>query len=94
MSGNQKIDVIVDIRNNETGEVRSYESVEYKELGDTLPSVFNWAQNNYLCDCNRRDFWRDAGGDLQAESPCGEGGFSVRLTIKGSGFVYYDEISG
>ena len=73
---------IAEIRNNETGEVREYETHEILEIGDKHPSVFNWQDNNYSCDCNRRLFFKRAKGEKTNEVECSDGKFSVNLKNK------------
>lgn len=38
------VECIAEIRNNETGEIREYETHETLTIGDSQPSVFNWEE--------------------------------------------------
>lgn len=82
------------IRDNFTGEVVEYNSEELLEVGELTPSVFNWAENNYSCDCNRRIFFRRTKGieykDCE-DIPCSDGMFSVNLKNALTGEFYYKE---
>ena len=85
---------IAEIKNNETSEIREYETHEILEIGGEHPSVFNWEENNFSCDCNRRLFFKRANNeetedDCNAE--CSDGKFSVNLKNKKDGKVYYRE---
>jgi hypothetical protein len=84
---------VAEIRNNETLEIREYEIDQVLYNGDTFPDVFNWKENNYSCDCNRRLFFDRAIGAENDESDieCSDGKFSVNLKNKKDGFVYYRE---
>lgn len=52
------VECIAEIKNNETGEIREYETTETLKIGEDYPSVFNWKENNYSCDCNKRLFFK------------------------------------
>lgn len=85
---------IAEIRNNETGEVREYETDEILENGSKHPNIFNWEENNYSCDCNRLLFFNRAKGEEKDEDwdvECSDGKFSVNLKNKKDGKVYYRE---
>ena len=90
------VECIAEIRNNETGEIREYETHEMLEIGEKHPSAFNWQENNYSCDCNRRLFFKRAKGEETNEDDwnveCSDGKFSVNLKNKKDGVVYYREI--
>jgi hypothetical protein len=82
------------IRNNATGEVRQYPTDEVLDIGEPLPSVFNWEENNYACDCNRYLFFERAGGrevPFNKIIECGEGKYSVNLANAKDGEIYYRE---
>lgn len=98
------VKVIAHIRNNSTGEVREYLTNEILHDEEEHPSVFNWEENNYSCDCNRSLFFEYAlmpcGGDgedamdkaeAMGAGRCGEGGFSVNLENPVDGEIYYRE---
>lgn len=82
---------VAHIRKNATGEVRRYETDEILEDGETHPSVFNWEENNFSCDCNRELFFeRSAGNEIETEE-CSDGRFSVNLENPVTGEIYYRE---
>lgn len=89
------VSVIAEIRNNETGEVVEYETVENMDMGDTHPSTFNWSDNNFSCDCNRNLFFKRAKGVPETEedwtSSCTNGKYSVNLKNKKDCKLYYKE---
>lgn len=91
------VKVIAHIRNNITGEVREYLTDEVLHEGDEHPSVFNWKENNYSCDCNRGLFFEYAlmndmdEAEKRGGGKCGEGGFSVNLQNPVTGEIYYRE---
>jgi hypothetical protein len=85
---------IAEIRNNDTGEVREYETNELLYADDKHPSIFNWEENNYSCDCNRRLFFKIVNHEETEDdwnSACSDGKFSVNLKNKKDGKVYYRE---
>ena len=88
------VECIAEIRKNDTGEIREYETHEILEIGDEHPSVFNWEENNYSCDCNRLLFFNRVKGEEKDEDwdvECTDGNFSVNLKNKKDGKVYYRE---
>ena len=87
------VKVIAHIRKNSTGEVRQYETHEILGEGKDKPNNFNWAENNYSCDCNREIFFERAiGKEIEDEdNDCGHGGFSVNLQNPVTGEFYYKE---
>lgn len=94
MDNSKWVACIAEIRNNETGEIREFETHEILETGEEYPSVFNWAENNFSCDCNRRLFFKRANNEETEEDwnvGCTDGKFSVNLKNKSCGTVYYRE---
>jgi hypothetical protein len=92
LKGSSWVRVIAEIRHNPTGEVRQHDSNEILEDGAATPSVFNWEENNYSCDCNRRLFFeRAVNPDYDDDLPCSEGEFLVRLVNPVTGQPYYAE---
>ena len=81
-----KVKCIAEIKNNSTGEIIEYETEEIIEENSEHPSVFNWEQNNYSCDCNRSIFFH---GEETEDSYCSDGRYSVNL--KKDGKIYYQE---
>lgn len=87
-----RVECVAEIRNNETGEIREYTFNERLDIGDEHPSVFNWEENNYSCDCNRSRFFKRAKNEDEGwDVGCSEGKFSVNLKNKKDGKIYYRE---
>lgn len=86
---------LVSIRNNATGEVRSYEELDTYDSWTPQPPMdeptgaFMWSEGNYACDCNRALFFAHTGGEDEPEHPCGEGAYSVRITRPQTGEELY-----
>lgn len=88
------VECIAEIKNNETGEIREYKTIETLKIGENYPSVFNWKENNYSCDCNRRLFFKRVNNEETEDDwnvKCSQGKFSVNLKNKKDGVVYYRE---
>ena len=85
------VKIIAHIRKNETGEIRQYETHEILEDGEWFPSVFNWEENNYSCDCNREIFFERSNGKEIDVTSCTDGRFSVKLQNPKTGTFYYEE---
>lgn len=79
------------IRNNETGEIVSYDD-EWCFFEDGKFNDFTWEEGNYACDCNRElFFYRAKNIEEPEEAKCGEERFSVKIIRKSNGEVLYDE---
>lgn len=88
------VECIAVILNNETGEIREYETEELLELGSKHPKVFNWEENNYSCDYNRHIFFKRVYDEVTEDDwviECTEHRYSVNLKNKKDGKVYYRE---
>lgn len=86
------VKVIAQIRHNETGEVRDYETEDLMTGDETVPHTYIWEEGNYSCDCNRRLFFLRAKGEEEPEEvPCGEDTFSVRLLNAKDKQEYYSD---
>jgi hypothetical protein len=90
------VECVAEIRNNETGEVREYDTEELLEKGEKHPSTFNWEEHNFSCDCNRTLFFKyanneDVSDDEFDNIECSGGKFSVNLKNKKDGKLYYKE---
>jgi hypothetical protein len=93
LTGARWVKCVAKIRKNVTGEVRCYETHEILHDGEPHPSVFNWQENNYGCDCNRELFFERACGK-EIESPeCSQGRYSVNLLNPVTGVIYYREFA-
>ncbi len=76
-----RVNVLVHIRKNDTGEVRIYKDDLYLDE-DGLPNTFMWQDGNYACDCNRRLFFaRVNGEDEDWESCCSDTEYSVNIIL-------------
>lgn len=88
------VECIAEIKNNSTGEIVEYETEEILDFDSEYPSVFNWEENNYSCDCNRLLFFKRAKNEETEEDfdkECSNGKFSVNLKNKKDGKIYYRE---
>lgn len=89
------VKAVARIRKEETGEVRAFNTQELLEDGADYPGVFNWEENNFSCDCNRENFFEQAGGNMDffdsEEKHCSDGRFRVNLVNPKNGEVYYKE---
>ena len=103
--GYRSVKVRERIRDNATGEIHEGDGSLLLKPGEEVPSVFNWAENNFSCDCNRKILWgryvgieyedeEDADGNWTDMTPCGDGGFSVQLVNPVDGKAFYDEFEG
>lgn len=89
------VKIVAHIRENATGDVRKYQTWAIYEPDDgPYPSVFNWEENNYRCDCNRALFFGYANGlkyeDME-DRECGETAFAVNLENPKTGEIFYRE---
>jgi hypothetical protein len=79
--GFKHVAIVAHIRKNETREIRLYSDYILFEDGEDEPSVFNWEENNYSCDCNRYLFFQRANNEdeIDEDSICGDDKYSVNL---------------
>lgn len=76
-----KIDVLVRIRKNDTGEIRIYKD-DLDLDKDNLPNTFMWEEGNYACDCNRRLFFARVNGENDNwDSGCSNTEYSVNVML-------------
>jgi hypothetical protein len=83
----------LDIRRNADAVVRRHPRTwEWDDDGEGSPD-FMWSEGNFSCDCNRHNFFQQAGGVLNAYecTACSETLYSVRLTSVESGSVLYQD---
>ena len=87
------VKVIAKIRDNSTGEVRDFKTNEILDNLLEYPSVFNWEENNFSCDCNRGNFFNQSSNEDSdyEDTPCGDGKYSVQLVNPVTGNIYYKE---
>ena len=85
------VKVVAHIRKNSTGEIRRCETEEVLEHNADKPTVFNWKENNYSCDCNRELFFERAVGKEIDDDTCSHGRFSVNLENPITGEFYEGE---
>lgn len=91
MDGCIWVKAIAHIRKNDTGEVRLYPTDEILTVGESFPSVFNWEENNYACDCNRALFFARASDEEDPDVECSDGKYAVNLSNAKDGAIYYRE---
>lgn len=86
------VPVEVEIRENATLVVVNHSDELQHHQGEELPSVFNWEEGNYSCDCNRFLFFSRAMSIEEPDDyPCSDGKFSVRICLKDTNEIIYDE---
>jgi len=51
------------------------------------PDDFWWTEGNGACDCNRGDFFERAGGNEDADEPCGDSRYLVMRFLLSDGRV-------
>ena len=88
------VECIAEIKCVETNEVRECKTNEILKMGDEFPSVFNWEENNYSCDCNRHIFFNIENENMSEDDldiPCSHGKYLVNLKNKKDGKYYYRE---
>uniref|UniRef100_A0A6M3LKE5 Uncharacterized protein n=1 Tax=viral metagenome TaxID=1070528 RepID=A0A6M3LKE5_9ZZZZ len=80
----ENVRTIVTIRDNKTGEERTYESYCIWDEDSQCPCTFIWEEGNYSCDCNRKIFFGQAMGEEydDDETPCGDNAYSVKIVSK------------
>lgn len=90
------VKIIAHLKNNETGEVRKYETSTCLDDGEPYPHAYIWEEGNYSCDCNRELFFDYAAGKQydEIETVCSDGRFSVNLENPATGEVWYREFQG
>ena len=84
------VKVIAWIRKNTTGCIAKYDTSEPLEHNAKHPSVYNWSEGNYGCDCNRELFFERV-KERAVNEACSEGRFSVNLENPATGEFYYKE---
>jgi hypothetical protein len=89
---NRVVWIDVQIRHNESGEVRTTrEWAIYEPQDGETPNAFMYEEGNYSCDCNRHLFFHRAVGVEPDDHDCGDGAYSVNLVNPKNGQVYYQE---
>ena len=53
-------------------------------------SEYLWSEGNFSCDCNRGNFFTDAGGEERGNVPCGDSRYRVVIS-DGTGDILYNE---
>lgn len=75
-----KKDVWVHIRKNETGEIRIRKDWLFLDANG-LPNLFIWQEGNYSCDCNRALFFARANDEDEDCFDCGESEYSIKIML-------------
>ena len=89
--------IVAHIRHNPSGEVRQCKdeilfNTDSCMGEENAPCTYIWEKGNFECDCNRRGFFKRAGGDDDLDfGECGSGEFSVNLENPKTGVVFYRE---
>lgn len=79
--------VIIQIRENATGEIVEFEDKTIFKEDENAPSTYFWSDGNFACDCNRRDaFHKDNEND-----DCGDGEYSVNVLHPETRYAAYRE---
>lgn len=87
MSDQTQTTAKLEIRHNESGEVRVH-----PQTWDWDGDDFIWSEGNFSCDCNRGDFFAQGIGDNEDQDViCGNDKYSVRLTAIDGGAVLYQD---
>ena len=79
------VKIIARIKNNKTGQIKEYETIEIWNEYTNKPYTYNWEEGNYSCDCNRALMFD--GSNI----PCSTGKFSVNLVNPKTNEVFYKE---
>jgi len=88
------VEIIVQIRDNQTGEMREYRTEDLMEEGESVPNDFIWSEGNYACDCNRLLFFLRANDEEEPkEMVCGDSRFTIRLLNAKDRKPYYNEFA-
>ena len=82
---------IMQIRNNESGEIRELPA-PWAWSGDVGWESY-YSNGNGQCDCNREMWFRKAGNEKVefGDTRCGDGGFSIRILSMDKVKCYYDQ---
>lgn len=89
MDQKQWMPVLIEIRDNATGEIREIEH-KISISPEGIPDPYLWVDGNYSCDCNRIIFFN--AGQYIEDIPCSDGKFSIRIRDKETGIIYVDEL--
>lgn len=97
MNEEEKVLVLVHIRNNATGEIRIHNDGNWskKDIDEGYFS-FQYGENNYACDCNRSLFFARANAeedsDRDGDRECTSYKFSItQCLLPDSTDIYHDE---
>jgi len=92
--GKQKmVNIIIHIRDNETGEVHSYPDKAGWDEENREPTFFFWEEGNYSCDCNRESAWHWAVGEEEfvEKGTCGTEIFDLNIENPATKEIVYRE---
>lgn len=86
------VEIQLEVRLNQTGEIRTTVEQVILNNGDPHPNPFHWEEGNNSCDCNREAyFYRAQNLEEPDDTACTEGRYSVRLTNPVDGKVFYND---
>jgi hypothetical protein len=86
------MNVIVHIRNNETGEIREHPTTLMEDVNGTPgPWLWQWVEDGHSCDCNRSLLWGEEWDSEFFQPPCTDGGYNVKIVETATGKVLHDE---
>lgn len=86
------VKIIAHIKDNDTGEIRKYETDAIYDEESEMPSIFIWEEGNFSCDCNRHLFFRRAKNEQDDFGfECGHSRYSVNLQNPKTGEYFYRE---
>lgn len=76
----------VEIRRNADGAIRTHaDSGPWDDANE-----YGWTEGNFSCDCNRALFFARAVGDPDPNIPCGDDGYSIRVSGADGRVLYQD----
>jgi hypothetical protein len=82
------VNVTIQLRNNETGEIRTHADNFASPSPKTR--LWLWTEDGNSCDCNRSLLWGEEWEGF-FQPPCTNGGYSARIVETNTGEVLLDE---
>jgi hypothetical protein len=81
------VEILVKIRNNNTGEIRDYLTTGIWDEEENCLALYIWKEGNFSCDCNRAIFFKDS------DETCGDTRYSCNIINPVSNEIIYQEYS-